>query len=85
MQALTGPFSRAQYTRTAVKLALRVPFLAKWVVLALGIGEDLAHASLRFGLGRGNTEAEVDTVLDMLEENVRQLRSMGSGRRVVRQ
>ncbi len=53
------------------------------VLLALGIGEDLAHASLRFGLGRGNTEGEVDRVIDLVEEKVRLLRSMGGGARRV--
>ena len=55
------------------------------VLLALGIGEDLAHASLRFGLGRGNTVSDVDAVLDMLEEKVRQLRTLAGGRRIVQQ
>jgi cysteine desulfurase len=56
------------------------------VLLALGIGEDLAHASLRFGLGRGNTQEEVDAVIDLLEEKVRSLRAMGGGvRRVASQ
>ena len=46
------------------------------VILALGVSRDLAHASLRFGLGRGNTEAEVDYVIDLVEEKVKQLRAM---------
>jgi cysteine desulfurase len=48
------------------------------VILALGVGRDLAHASLRFGLGRGNSEAEVDYVVDLVEEKVRQLRALPS-------
>jgi cysteine desulfurase len=40
------------------------------------VSRDLAHASLRFGLGRGNTEAEVDYVVDLVEEKVKQLRAM---------
>jgi cysteine desulfurase len=47
-----------------------------YVLKALGLGEDLAHTSIRFGLGRGNTEEEVDYVLDRLEENVNRLRAM---------
>ena len=46
------------------------------VILALGVSRELAHASLRFGLGRGNTEAEVDYVIDLVEEKVKQLRAM---------
>ena len=33
---------------------------------ALGAGDDLAHSSIRFGLGRWSTEAEVDYVADKL-------------------
>jgi cysteine desulfurase len=47
-----------------------------FVLRALGIGEDLAHTSIRFGLGRGNTEEEVDYVCDQLVEQVTRLRAM---------
>jgi cysteine desulfurase len=46
------------------------------VILALGVGEDLAHSSLRFGLGRGNTRDEVDYVIELVAEKVRHLRAM---------
>ena len=36
----------------------------------------LAHSSLRFGLGKMNTEEQVDAVIDMLEAGVRRLREM---------
>lgn len=48
------------------------------VILALGVGRELAHASLRFGLGRDNTQAEVDYVVNLVEEKVRHLRAMPS-------
>jgi cysteine desulfurase len=47
-----------------------------YVLRALGVGEDLAHTSIRFGLGRFNTEEEVDFVADHVIENVSRLREM---------
>jgi cysteine desulfurase len=47
-----------------------------YVLRALGIGEELAHTSIRFGLGRGNTAEEVDYVCNQLVEQVTRLRAM---------
>jgi cysteine desulfurase len=47
-----------------------------YVLRALGIGDDLAHTSIRFGLGRFNTEEEVDYVADRVIETVRKLREL---------
>merc|ERR1711871_1069932 len=47
-----------------------------YVLRALGVGDDLAHTSLRFGFGRFTTEEEVDFALDMLERHVGRLREM---------
>ena len=47
-----------------------------YVLKALGVGEDLAHTSIRFGLGRFNTDEEVDYVLNKVINNVVRLREM---------
>jgi cysteine desulfurase len=47
-----------------------------YVLRALGVDEDLAHTSLRIGLGRFTTEQEVDTAVDELAQHVTRLRKM---------
>jgi cysteine desulfurase len=47
-----------------------------YVLRALGIEEDMAHSSIRFGLGRFNTEEEVDFVIDLMASAVSKLREM---------
>ena len=47
-----------------------------YVLRALGVGSDLAHSSIRFGLGRFNTEEEVDYVGKRIVETVKRLRAM---------
>jgi len=47
-----------------------------YVLRALGVDDELAHSSLRFGIGRFTTEQEVDFVLDLLQTHVKRLRDM---------
>jgi len=47
-----------------------------YVLRALGVGDELAHSSIRFGVGRFNTEAEVDYVIDQVVREVNRLREM---------
>ena len=46
------------------------------VLKALGAGDDLAHSSIRFGLGRWSTEEEVDYVAGKIAQVVTRLRDM---------
>lgn len=48
------------------------------VLRAMGLGDELAHASIRFGLGRGNTEEEVDYVCGRVVEEATRLRMSGA-------
>jgi cysteine desulfurase len=47
-----------------------------YVLRSMGLDEDLAHSSIRFGLGRFNTEEEVDYVSDLVVSKVKRLREM---------
>ncbi len=47
-----------------------------YVLRALGVGDELAHSSIRFGLGRFNTEEEVDYVIQLVIREVNRLREM---------
>jgi cysteine desulfurase len=47
-----------------------------YVLRALGVGEELAHTSIRFGIGRFNTEEEIDYVVDLVGRSVERLREL---------
>ena len=47
-----------------------------YVLRACGVSEDLAHTSIRFGIGRFNTDEEVDYVGDLVVQQVKRLRDM---------
>lgn len=47
-----------------------------YVLVALGLGDDLAHSSLRFSLGRFTTEADVDYAIEAVKKGVNHMRDL---------
>lgn len=47
-----------------------------YVLVALGLGDDLAHSSLRFSLGRFNTEEDVDFAIEAIKKGVQHMRDL---------
>ena len=48
------------------------------MITALGFGEQRAHGSLRFGLGRGKDQAQVEYAVELVVKRVEQLRRLVS-------
>ncbi len=48
------------------------------VLLATGVNAELAHGSIRFSMGRGTTQQEVDYVLDVLPRTIKRIREMST-------
>ncbi len=47
-----------------------------YVLRSMGVDEDLAHTSIRFGIGRFTTEEEIDTAAEVVVNNIQKLRDM---------
>jgi len=47
-----------------------------YVLIALGLGDDLAHSSLRLSLGRFNTEEDIDAAIKQISEGVKHMRDL---------
>ena len=47
-----------------------------YVLRAIGVGEELAHTSIRFGIGRFTTEAEIDKAIELVTGSIDKLRAM---------
>ena len=47
-----------------------------YVLIALGLGDDLAHSSIRFSLGRFNTDEEIDYAIEIISKGVQHMRDL---------
>ena len=54
-----------------------------YVIRALGLSEEIARGSLRFGIGRFTTEAEIDYSIDRITDTVLTLRTKGKTDEVI--
>ena len=70
------PFTRQDLAVSSGSACTSASLEPSYVLRALGVEEDMAHTSLRFGLGRFTTAAEVDRAVALTAARVEQLRAM---------
>src|SRR6266849_617041 len=75
-QEMASESKRLAGLRDRLKAGLEAKLEPSYVLKALGVGEDLAHTSIRFGLGRFTTEEEVDYVIEKMVQVVTKLREL---------
>ena len=56
-----------------------------YVLRAMGVADELAHSSIRFGLGRFNTPEEVECVIEEVTRVVRRLRAISPSQQLAHQ
>jgi len=76
VHALAASASRPAIAVSSGSACTSATLEPSYVLKALGVGEDLAHTSIRFGLGRFNTQEDVDYVIERVVAEVRRLRDL---------
>jgi cysteine desulfurase len=76
VHALAAAASRPAIAVSSGSACTSATLEPSYVLKALGVGEDLAHTSIRFGLGRFNTQEDVDYVIERVVAEVRRLRDL---------
>jgi len=76
VHALAASASRTAIAVSSGSACTSATLEPSYVLKALGVGEDLAHTSIRFGLGRFNTQEDVDYVIERVVAEVRRLRDL---------
>jgi cysteine desulfurase len=76
VHALAASASRPAIAVSSGSACTSATLEPSYVLKALGVGEDLAHTSIRFGLGRFNTQEDVEYVIERVVAEVRRLRDL---------
>ena len=76
VHALAASASRPPIAVSSGSACTSATLEPSYVLKALGVGEDLAHTSIRFGLGRFNTQEDVDYVVDRVVSETQRLREL---------